>query len=203
MSKKAEASRGLVKSFPQIRLHLRRYRPDILVFLSERFFSQGHLQFFSESAWFSNLPGAFPIRKSKRIFQKSYIYVALLGSQAFQRGFIRRNPPRDDEARLKSLEKSLESLRADLESWRAESFAVCVQRWSFRRRSLSWKTSFDWSEKKICAVPGVSSHPAVTTRPGFQIKWTQPDFHDFPCGPYLQLRIAVKWSPRGESAGSK
>ena len=29
----------------------------------------------------------------------------LLRSQAFQRGFIRRNPPRDDEARLKSLEE--------------------------------------------------------------------------------------------------
>ena len=29
----------------------------------------------------------------------------LLGCQVFQRGFIRRNPPRDDEARLKSLEK--------------------------------------------------------------------------------------------------
>ena len=31
--------------------------------------------------------------------------VALLGFQAFQRGFIRRNWPRDDEARLKSLEE--------------------------------------------------------------------------------------------------
>ena len=31
--------------------------------------------------------------------------VALLGFQAFQRGFIRRNRPRDDEARLKSLEE--------------------------------------------------------------------------------------------------
>ena len=33
--------------------------------------------------------------------------------------------------------KSLESLRADLESLRVESIAVCMQRWSFRRRSLS------------------------------------------------------------------
>ena len=66
-----------------------------------------------------------------------------------------------------------------------------MQRWSFRRRCLSWETSFDWSEMKIRALPGVSSHPAVRTRPGFQIKWTQPDFHDFSCGPYLQLRIAV------------
>ena len=31
--------------------------------------------------------------------------VALLGCQAFQRGFIRRNRPRDDEARSKSLEE--------------------------------------------------------------------------------------------------
>ena len=31
--------------------------------------------------------------------------VILLGFQAFQRGFIRRNRPRDDEARLKSLEE--------------------------------------------------------------------------------------------------
>ena len=31
--------------------------------------------------------------------------VVLLGFQAFQRGFIRRNRPRDDEARLKSLEE--------------------------------------------------------------------------------------------------
>ena len=31
--------------------------------------------------------------------------VALLGFQAFQRGFIRRNRPRGDEARLKSLEE--------------------------------------------------------------------------------------------------
>ena len=54
-----------------------------------------------------------------------------------------------------------------------------MQRWSFRRRSLSWETSFDWSEMEICALPGVSSHPAVRNRPGFQIKWTQPIFHDF------------------------
>ena len=44
--------------------------------------------------------------------------------------------------------KSLESLRADLESVRAEYIAVCMQRWNFRRRSLSWEISFDWSEIK-------------------------------------------------------
>ena len=108
--------------------------------------------------------------------------VALLGSQAFQREFICRNPPRDDEAGLKSLEEKPESLRADLESLRAESIAVFMQRWSFRRRSLSWETSFDWSEMKIRALPGVSPHPAVRAGPGFQIKWTQPDFSS---GPYL------------------
>ena len=75
--------------------------------------------------------------------------------------------------------KSLQSLRAELQSLRAESIAVCMQRWSFRRRSLSWETSFDWSEKKVRALPGVSPHPAVRTWPGFQIKWTQPDFSWF------------------------
>ena len=72
--------------------------------------------------------------------------------------------------------KSLQSLRAELQSLRAESIAVCMQRWSFRRRSLSWETSFDWSEMKVRALPGVSPHPAVRNWPGFQIKWTQPDF---------------------------
>ena len=71
---------------------------------------------------------------------------------------------------------SLQSLRAELQSLRAESIAVCMQRWSFRRRSLSWETSFDWSEMKVRALPGVSPHPAVRNWPGFQIKWTQPDF---------------------------
>ena len=75
--------------------------------------------------------------------------------------------------------KSLQSLRAELQSLRAESIAVCMQRWSFRRRSLSSETSFDWSEMKVCALPGVSPHPAVRTWPGFQIKWTQPDFSWF------------------------
>ena len=75
--------------------------------------------------------------------------------------------------------KSLQSLRAELQSLRAESIAVCIQRWSFRRRSLSWETSFDWSEMKVRALPGVSQHPAVRTWPGFQIKWTQPDFSWF------------------------
>ena len=64
-------------------------------------------------------------------------------------------------------------------SLRAEAIAVCMQRWSFHRRFLSWETSFDWSEMKIRVFPGVSSHPAVRTRPGFQIKWTQPDFSWF------------------------
>ena len=75
--------------------------------------------------------------------------------------------------------KSLQSLRAELQSLRAESIAVCMQRWSFRRRSLSWETSFDWSEMKVRALPGVSPHPTVRTWPGFQIKWTQPDFSWF------------------------
>ena len=75
--------------------------------------------------------------------------------------------------------KSLQSLRAELQSLRAESIAVCMQRWSFRRRSLSWETSFDWSEMKVRALPGVSPHPAVRTWPGFRIKWTQPDFSWF------------------------
>ena len=75
--------------------------------------------------------------------------------------------------------KSLQSLRAELQSLRAESIAVCMQRWSFRRRSLSWATSFDWSEMKVRALPRVSPHPAVRTWPGFQIKWTQPDFSRF------------------------
>ena len=75
--------------------------------------------------------------------------------------------------------KSLQSLRAELQSLRAESIAVCMQRWSFRRRSLSWETSFDWSEMKVRALPGVSPHPAVRTWPGFQIQWTQPDFSWF------------------------
>ena len=75
--------------------------------------------------------------------------------------------------------KSLQSLRAELQSLRAESIAVCMQRWSFRRRSLSWETSFDWSELKVRALPGVSPHPAVRTWPGFQTKWTQPDFSWF------------------------
>ena len=65
------------------------------------------------------------------------------------------------------------------QSLRAESIAVCMQRWSFRRHSLSWETSFDWSEMKVRALPGVSPHPAVRTLPGFQIKWTQPDFSWF------------------------
>ena len=72
--------------------------------------------------------------------------------------------------------KSLQSLRAELQSLRAESIAVCMQRWSFCRRSLSWESSFDWSEMKVRALPGVSPHPAVKTWPGFQIKWIQPDF---------------------------
>ena len=92
--------------------------------------------------------------------------------------------------------KGLESLRADLESWRAESFAVCMLRWSLRRRSLSWQTSFDWSEMKIRALPGVSSLPAVRTRPGFQIKWTQPDFS------WLFMRTIPAAENRGEMVSS-
>ena len=79
----------------------------------------------------------------------------------------------------KDWKKSLQSLRAELQSLRAELIAVCMQRWSFRRRSLSWETSFDWSEMKVRALPGVSPHPAVRSWPGFQIKWTQPDFSWF------------------------
>ena len=75
--------------------------------------------------------------------------------------------------------KSLQSLRAELQSLRVESIAVCMQRWSFRRRSLSWETCLDWSEMKVCALPGVFPRPAVRTWPGFQIKWTQPDFSWF------------------------
>ena len=75
--------------------------------------------------------------------------------------------------------KILQSLRAELQSLRAESIAVCMQRWSFRRPSLSWETSFVWSEKKVRALPGVSPHPVVKTWPGFQVKWTQPDFSWF------------------------
>ena len=113
--------------------------------------------------------------------------VALQGSQAFQRGFICRNPPRDDEATLKSLEERLESLRA-------ESSAVCMQRWSFRRHSLSWETSFDWSKIEIRALPGVSQQWG----PGLDFKSSGPNriFHDFSCGPYLQLRIAVTTTTR-------
>ena len=69
--------------------------------------------------------------------------------------------------------------KKSLQSLRAESIAVCMQRRSFRRRSLSWETSFDWSEMKVRALPAVSPHPAVWTWPGFQIKWTQPDFSWF------------------------
>ena len=69
--------------------------------------------------------------------------------------------------------------KKSLQSLRAESIAVCMQRWIFRRRSLSWETSFDWSEMKVRALPGVFPHPAVRTWPGFQIKWTQPDFSWF------------------------
>ena len=72
--------------------------------------------------------------------------------------------------------KTLESLRADLGSLWAEYIAVGMQRWSFRRRSMSWETSFDWSEMKRRAFPGVSSHPAVRTWPGFKTKKTPPDF---------------------------
>ena len=72
--------------------------------------------------------------------------------------------------------KSLESLRVDFEPLRAEPIAVCMQRWSFSRHSLFWKTSFDWPEMKRRAFPGVSSHPAVRTWSGFQIKKPPPDF---------------------------
>ena len=66
-----------------------------------------------------------------------------------------------------------------------------MQRWSFRRRSLSWETFFDWSEMKVRALPGVSPHPAVRTWPGFQIKWTQPDF----------LRFFMRTIPAAENRG--
>ena len=75
--------------------------------------------------------------------------------------------------------KRLQSLRGELQSLRAESIAVCMQRWSFRRRFLFWETSFDWSGMKVRALPWVSPHPAVRTWPGFQIKLTQPDFSWF------------------------
>ena len=39
-------------------------------------------------------------------------------------------------AELQSLRAELQSLRAELQSLRAESIAVCMQRWSFRRRSV-------------------------------------------------------------------
>ena len=67
-----------------------------------------------------------------------------------------------------------------------------MQPWSFRGRSLSWET-FDWSEMKIRALPGVSSHP-LQRGLGLDYKSSGPNgiFHDFSCGPYLQLRIAVK-----------
>ena len=94
--------------------------------------------------------------------------------------------------------KSLQSLRAELQSLRAESIAVCMQRWSFRRRSLSWETSFDWSEMKVRALPGVSPHPAVRTWPGFQIKWTQPDFSWF-----FKRDHTCSWESWCWSAGSK
>ena len=77
------------------------------------------------------------------------------------------------------------------ESLRAEHIAVCMQRSSFRRGSLSWETSFDRFEKKRSAFPGVSSHPAVRPGLGFKSKRLHPIFNDFSCGPYLKLRIAM------------
>ena len=104
------------------------------------------------------------------------------------RGHSSKFTKRRRSYRSKVWKKNLESLRADLESLQAEYIAVCMQRWSFRFRSLSWETSFDWSEMKRRAFPGVFSHPTVRTWPGFAIKKTPPNFS---CGKYLQLRIAV------------
>ena len=176
--------------------------------------------------WAPSLKNGAVVRSLWRRWNKNGPGV-LLGSQAFQRGFIRRNPPRDDEARLKSLlprrwwspkgetfvlttiyfvvlnivlskstwkvwKRRLESLWADLVSLRAESIAVCMQRSSFRRRSQSWETSFDCSEMKIRALPGVE----VRTQQwglGLDFKSSEHNriFHDFSCGPYRQLRIAL------------
>ena len=86
------------------------------------------------------------------------------------------------------LKKSLESLRGKLESLRAEYIAVCMQRWSIRRRSLSWKTSFNWSELKMRAFPGVCSHPAVRSWPWFQIQKTPADFAWF----FMRTKPAVE-----------
>ena len=56
--------------------------------------------------------------------------------------------------------KSLQSLRAELQSLRAESIAVCMQRWSFRRRSLSWQTSFRLVRNESSYSPWSFSAPS-------------------------------------------
>ena len=89
--------------------------------------------------------------------------------------------------------KSLQSLRAELQSLRAESIAVCMQRWSFRRRSLSWETSFDWSEMKVRALLEFFRTQQWGLGLDFKSSGPNPIFHDFSCGPYLLLRIAVKF----------
>ena len=106
--------------------------------------------------------------------------VALLGFQAFQRGFIHRNRPRDDEARVKSLEEKSSvpaggasvpaggvncSLYAAMEL--SSSFSVLGNLLRLVRNESS------------CSLWSFSAPSWVRTWPGFQIKWTQPDFSWF------------------------
>ena len=87
--------------------------------------------------------------------------------------------------------KSLQSLRAELQSLRAESIAVCMQRWSFRRRSLSWEPPSTGPKWKFVLSLEFLRTQQWGIGQDFKSSGPNPIFHDFSCGPYLQLRIAV------------
>ena len=84
--------------------------------------------------------------------------------------------------------KSLQSLRAELQSLRAESIAVCMQRWSVLCPGKPPSTGPKW--KFVLSLEFLRTQQWGLGL-DFKSSGPNPIFHDFSCGPYLQLRIAV------------
>ena len=70
---------------------------------------------------------------------------------------------------------------------RSDRTAICCDK-AFVVLLSSWETTSTGPYMKRRAFPEVSSHPAVRSWPGLEIKTTLPDFS---CGPYMEWRIAA------------
>ena len=115
----------------------------------------------------------------------------MLGFQAFQRGFIRRNRPRDDEARLKSLEE-----KPSVPAGGAAVPAGGVNCSLYAAMELSSSIYVLGNLLRLVRNESSGSPWSFSAPSSEDLAWisnqVDPIFHDFSRGPYLQLRIAVE-----------